>query len=53
MSSISKCVSMILRSLLGQSRPHGGRQNVLARDRLAPATTMSSRIAPWSLLVLL
>ena len=30
-------------SLLGQYRPHGGRQNVIAQDRLALATTMSSR----------
>jgi len=39
--------------LLGPSRPHGGHQNVIARDWLAPATTMSSKVALWSLLVLL
>jgi len=42
----SSSVSMILHSLLGQSRSHGGCQNVIARDRLVPATTISSRIAP-------
>jgi len=33
--------SLLSPSLLGQSRPHGGRQNVIAHDRLARATTIS------------
>jgi len=49
----SNSVSMILHSLLGQSRPHGRCQNIIARDRLIPATTISFRVVPWSLLMLL
>jgi len=34
--------SLLSPSLLGQSRPHGGRQNVIAQAQLALATTISS-----------